>query len=395
MSFLRNGAINRVNVHSGVQALAQGAGGIFFLVFLIRAGISVPAALLAQSAILAVRFALRPTILPLARRWGLKPLLIAGTIVLGVQYPILAEVRDIGFALLALCLAAALGEILYWPSYNAYFAAVGDAEHRGRQVSAREALIAVVSVIAPLLGTWALVTLGPRPMFAAVGLVQALAVVPLVGAPAVAVKAAAPGALRWARPGAVLYALDAWSDASFYLVWPVALFLTLDESFAAYGGAMALAALAGAVFGLLVGRTVDAGRGRRAVAVACSAAAAVVLLRAASLGFPWLAVAANALGAVTMPLLVPVLGAATYNLAKASPCPLRFGMAAEAGWDIGCIAGCLTAAALLAAGVPLSATLLLALPGTGVMALVLRRYYADVAPSGRPSSTTKSTVISA
>ena len=29
MAFLRNDAINRVNLHSGIQALAQGAGAVF------------------------------------------------------------------------------------------------------------------------------------------------------------------------------------------------------------------------------------------------------------------------------------------------------------------------------------------------------------------------------
>jgi hypothetical protein len=33
MSFFRNDAINRVNLHSGIQALAAGAGGVFFLAF--------------------------------------------------------------------------------------------------------------------------------------------------------------------------------------------------------------------------------------------------------------------------------------------------------------------------------------------------------------------------
>ena len=55
MAFLRNDAVNRVNLHSGIQALAQASGGIFFLVFMLRAGVSIPAALMAQSAILAGR----------------------------------------------------------------------------------------------------------------------------------------------------------------------------------------------------------------------------------------------------------------------------------------------------------------------------------------------------
>ena len=37
-------------------------------------------------------------------------------------------------------------------------------------------------------------------------------------------------------------------------------------------------------------------------------------------------------------------------LAKASPCPLRFTIATEGGWDTGCILGCLLAAAFASVG---------------------------------------------
>ena len=116
MAFLRNDAVNRVNLHSGIQALANGAGAISVLVFRLRAGVSGPAALLAQAAILAGRFLLRPLILPLAKRWGLKPLMITGTMITALQYPLLAEVDGIGAWLIALCVTVSVGEILYWPS---------------------------------------------------------------------------------------------------------------------------------------------------------------------------------------------------------------------------------------------------------------------------------------
>ena len=377
MAFLSNDAVNRVNLHSGIQALAQSGGGVFFVVFLLRVGLSVPAALSALAAIMAVRFMLRPAILPLARRCGLKPLLILGTIGLAFQYPLLAEVEGVGGVLAVLCLISAFGEIFYWPTYNAYFAAIGDEEHRGQQVGVREALSSVAGVLAPLLGAWALVTFGPRPMFAAVGLVQALAAVPLIGLPNVAVKNAAPGGFRAARLGAMLYATDGWFDACFFFVWQIALFVSLGESLAAYGGAMALAGLVGTVCGLLLGRHIDAGHGRRAVALAYGVATVVVALRAASFGSPWLAVSANALGPLVMSLMLPTLGAATYNLAKASPCPLRFHIAAEGGWDVGCIGACLAAAALAATGVSLAMAMLLALPALAVAAWLLRRYYAS------------------
>jgi MFS transporter, DHA1 family, inner membrane transport protein len=75
----------------------------------------------------------------------------------------------------------------------------------------------------------------------------------------------------------------------------------------------------------------DVGHGRRVAVIAYTAPAVIMPLPTASLGSPWLAVIANALGALLMPLLAPALATATYNLATASPCPFRFQVATEAG----------------------------------------------------------------
>jgi hypothetical protein len=259
---------------------------------------------------------------------------------------------------------------------NAYFAALGDHEHRGSQVSAREAFTVAAGIVAPLLGAYALITFGPGPMLVAAALVQAAAALPLIGAPNVAVPASAPGALRAARFSVLLYAADGWTDAFYIYVWQIALFLTLGESVAAYGGAMAAAGAVGAVAALLLGRRIDAGRGRSAVALVFGAASAVMALRAASVDAPGLAILANALGPLAMTLMSPLLSVANYNLAKASPCTLRFLIAADGGWDVGCAVACLTAAALTAAHLPLSLALILAIPALGAQALLLRIYYA-------------------
>jgi DHA1 family inner membrane transport protein len=169
---------------------------------------------------------------------------------------------------------------------------------------------------------------------------------------------------------------DGWFDACAIFTWQIALFVSLGRSISAYGGAMALAGLVGAAFGLLIGRHVDAGHGRRAVLVAAAAGTAVALLRAASFGSPWLAVAANALGVVADSLMLPVFASATYNLAKGSPCTLRFFIVTQGGWDLGCAVACLSVAALSAAGVSLAAAILLALPALAAAALLTRRYYA-------------------
>lgn len=376
MAFLSNDAVNRVIAHAGVKALAESAGGVFFFVYLLKAGLSVEAALLAQAAIFTLRFVLRPAMLPLAVRFGVKPLLFTGTLLMALQYPLLALVHGVGPALVVVCAAAGVGELVYYLAGNAYWAIVGDAEHRGQQTAARESLVAVVGIVGPLAGGAALTRFGPGPVFAAVGLVQALAALPLIGLPNVAVAARAPGAFRAARAGFILIATDGWFDVCYIHVWQIALFLALAQSFESYGGAMALAGLAAAVAGLFLGRHIDAGGGRRAVTVTYGLAAAAVVLRAVSLGSPWLAVAANALGAMLWPLLGPTLGACSHNLAKASPCAFRFHMGTEGGWDVGALAASLTAAALVRLGAPLTVPLLTALLGAAGSVVFLRRYYA-------------------
>jgi MFS family permease len=374
VAYFGNDAINRVNLHSGIQAFAQGAGGVFFLVFLLKAGVSIPLTLAAQAAIVAGRFLIRPALLPLARRWGLKRMLLIGTAALAAQYLVLAEVHGAGAMLMVLCAVASGAEVFYWLSFNATFSTLGDAEHRGHQVSAREALVAISGIAAPLVGAFTLVTFGPRAAFALVASIQLLATLPLLRLPNIPIRARTEGALRAARPGIVFSALDGWFDTFFLLLWQIGLFVTLGESFARYGGAMAFAGLVGAGCGLVLGRHVDAGHARRAVLIAYGVLASVVLLRAASLGSPELATIANALGTLAMILISPVIGVIS-NLAKASPCPFRFHMGTEAGWDAGCFAACLISAALIAMGIPLAFVILLALPGAIASAFVLWQLY--------------------
>ena len=376
MAFLRNRSINWINLHSGIQALAQGIGGVFVLVYLLRAGVSVPATLCVIALIFAGRFVTRPVVLVSAKRWGLKPMAIFGNLLIAMQYPLLAEVHGIDQSLLAFCLLGALGDAFYWSCYHAYFAVLGDSEHRGHQIGANVALAALVGIVAPLLGAWALVGVGPRLAFGAVAVIQALAAVPLLATPNVFVPPTAPHSFSSALPGILLFMSDSWFAVMYVFVWQIALFLALGESLSAYGGAMAFAALVGAVSGMLLGRHIDAGNGIRAVSIAYSVVAVTLVLRAASLGTPWLAVAANALGALAGCLLGPVQMTPVYNLAKASPCATRFLISAEGGWDVGCMCGCLTAAALIAHGAPLSAIIPLGMLGALAQVLLLRRYYA-------------------
>ena len=378
MAYFRNNTVNLLNLHYGLHSFALSGSGVFFGVFLLKADVPAPVVLASLALILFGRFLIRPTVLVLARRCGLRPLLIVGTILSGLQYPLLADVQGIGTGLFVLCAVSAVGDTLYWTTYHAYFAALGDPEHRGHQVGAREAAAAIVGIVGPLATGWALTVLGPRVAFGAAAIVMMLAALPIVWTPNVKVAPRVAGTLASAMPGVLLFAADAFFAAGYVFVWQIALFLSLGESFSAFGGAMALAAFAGAVGGLLLGRLIDAGHGARAAWIALIALAGTTVFRAVSVGSAPLAVLANASGALVACLYVPVLGTAIYNQAKRSPCTLRFHIAAEAGWDLGGAGALLIAAGLLLAGVPIGTCILLSLLGATAAFHLLRSYFAAV-----------------
>jgi MFS family permease len=381
MAYLKNSTVNLLNLHYGLHALVLNGAGVFYLVFLLKANVPTPMVFGTIALIVAGRFFIRPTILLLAPRWGLRPLLIFGTVFNAVQYLLLAEVQGVDLMLLALCLSSAIGDTFYWTTYHAYFAKLGDAEHRGHQIGAREAVASVAAIIGPLVGGWTLTVFGARAAFGAAAFVQVLSALPLLTTPDVPIAKTAPGAFRAALPGVLMFVADGWSATGFLFVWQVALFLSLGESFSAFGGALALAAFVGAVGGLVLGRHIDAGHGLRAVYPILLSLAAVTILRAASTQSAVMAVIANALGALVACFYIPTVMTAVYNQAKRSPCPLRFHLAAEGGWDIGCGSACLVAAILSALAVPLYVGILLTLLGIALLAVLLRRYYGSSAVS--------------
>jgi DHA1 family inner membrane transport protein len=377
MAFFRNNAVNRLNLHTAIHVLALSGGGAFYGAFLLRAGVPAPAVLTSLALVNLGRFTLRPFVLAPAQRWGLKPLVIAGTLLCTLQYPLLAEVHGLGWRLLALCAVSAFGDTVYWTAYHAYYAALGDAEHRGHQLGVREALSAVVGVVAPLLTGWALVDFGPHVAFYATAAVVLTAAIPILGAPNVRIGTSGAEGWRAAMQGVRLFAADGWSYGAF-IIWQIALFLSLGESFAGYGAAMALAALVGAAISLALGRFIDLGHGPRAVWMVGVLLVVIDLMRAGSYGAPGFAVAANAAAALAGAFSGPTLMTAVYNLAKDSPCPMRFQIAADGGWDAGAGCACLVGAGLLWIGAPMPFAILLSLPGSVTIFILLRRYYAGV-----------------
>ncbi|HEX4741678.1 MAG TPA: MFS transporter [Caulobacteraceae bacterium] len=376
MAFFRNDRVNWLNLHYAINALARTGGDAFFCAFLLRKGLPIPVVLTALAVVLLGRFLVRPAVLPLAVRFGLRSLLIVGSVLVGVQYPLLATVTGLGPRLYAVVAVSAVADALYWTCYHACFASLGDEAHRGHQIGAREAIAAITGVVGPLATGWCLNVFGPMVAFGATGLVLAGSALPLLATPDARVAPEIGGSFASLLGGARFFAVDGWIGAGSYTLWQIALFVSLGESYTAFGGTLALAALVGAVSGMALGKWIDRGHGRRAVWLALGGAGLAFAFRSIAFGHAPLAIIGSAAGAVSAALYIPTLMTAVYNQAKLSPCPLRFHMAAEGGYDVGCGGGLLVAATLLWAGAPMRLVLLAPLIGVALMAVMLTRYYA-------------------
>ncbi len=350
---------------------------MFFGVFLLKAGIAPAVIFLSIAGIRVVRFALRPLVLLVLPAIGLRRTMMLATVLFAAQYPALAFVDGPGAALLVCCAVTALGEGFYFTCYHALFATLGDAEHRGSQLGVRQGLAALASVVGPVAGGMALTGFGPWAAFGVAALVEILAVLPLRDLPDLAVeRATTRDVFASAQPGVFLFLTDGWIMTCAYVAWDIIMFRALGGRYDAFGGALAAAALVGALGGLVLGRFIDISRARYAASINAAVCAGAIVLKAACGEDPAAVVITASLAAMMAALYSPSLMTAVYNDAKRSACPMRFQFAAEACWDIGSALACLAAAAACALGISLQVVILLALPAVAVQAALLRERYA-------------------
>lgn len=363
MRFFDNSTINRTYLHSTLHSFAEYSGGAFVFVYMLKAGIAIPVVFCTIALAQLTRLIMRQAVVPTVMRIGLRNGLILGTLVDAAAYLVLSQVHGVGLPLAAYILCLGFGSSFYWTCNHAYFAKLGDAEHRGAQVSVREAFGALTSVVAPLLAGFLFVKFNSFAAFASAAAFETLSVLPLWKAPNIQIEkdAQVPPQLRKLAIGFAV--ADGVLASSGYLAWMIALFESLGENFGSYGGTLAVAGLAGAAMGLAIGRLVDLGHYKHIAVLGFTAVTISILVKAFGYQLPWTAVIASAIGAMVAPIHMSAMMSRVYNLAKSSPCPLRYFVLGEGGWDVGTGGGCLVAAALTYAGFSLFWPLLFGLIG--------------------------------
>ncbi len=372
MRFFDNNSINRLYLHSGLQSFAFNGGAVFSYVYLLKAGIAAHLVFLTIAVVILLRLVLRLALLPIVHRIGLRNGLILGTLIDASSFLLLGQVHGPDAWLITYMLLSSCGTAFYWTCYHASVTRLGDAEHRGAQVSAREAIFAITGIVAPLFGGFMLTVFGPVHAFASTAIIYALAAVPMLGAPRMEIAPEAKLAPEARNFAWSLAFSDGLVAASVNFSWRIVLFQTLGESFKDYGSALAVAGLAGAVVGLIGGRLIDIGHHKRSVQIGLTIMVCTILAETFGYATPWSAVAANMLGAVAGPIYMAAIMAPLYNVGQSSACAFRFNVVAENGFDCGAGFGALAAAVLVWAGLGYSWVLMMGLFGCLGVHLVLR-----------------------
>ena len=153
------------------------------------------------------------------------------------------------------------------------------------------------------------------------------------------------------------------------------MFKAVAERFDNFGGVLAVAALGGALGGMILGRYIDMGHARRTVLFNAVILALSLILKSSSAGNP-VAVIGITIGTTLFSgLYFPYWMTAVYNASKIAPCTFRFQFASEGGWDAGGIFASLVAAAVCTANLPIEAVIVLALPVVALQALLVDASY--------------------
>lgn len=377
MGFFKNKTFNLIYGHSALQAVAMHGGEAFAFVYLLKAGISVPIVLSCIGLMFGSRLIFRNAVLPVAKRIGLRQALILGIVVEAATYPLLSQITETGPLLVAYLTLWAISSSFYWTTYHAYVALIGNSEHSGSQVGGIEFIGMMIGIVAPLASGLLLTFLGPLTAFSIIGVGMAASAIPIAFGPNLQVAADAmfpkeAKQLAWKAMFA-----DGIRSGSFHFTWLIAMFITLNSNFAAYGGALAFAGIVGAVMALFVGKSIDVGQGKRALQFSVGLLAIAVLCRAFGYSAVWSAVLANAAAAVAWPSYATAFNSKVYNMSRQSACPLRFHIIAEGGWDAGTATGCLLSAVAIYWGFSFFLPILFGLVGCILAYVVLAPLYEE------------------
>ena len=391
---VKNKTINYINIHFGLQRFAETIALTFGPIYLYKIGISIPWIFLIWAAMFGTRFFIRPFMLQLLPKIGLKKSIIIGSIIYAITYPSFLLINGLNFALLLPILLVAIVDVSYWLPYHTYFGIMGDSEDRGKQHGVRNALIQIGNILAPLLGGSLMYYYGFIGNSLIAFLFFIICLIPLFFIEEVFPKKAfsfKEGLAKTGKRGFVIYGLEGFTTATFHFTWVLVLYFLMGENTLSTGGVIALTTVIHIIVSYFIGHNLDLQHEANDAITEKTKKRMLQHTPFYLIGgiMSFIGIIGKTFFTWTLPsillvevfvmlsqaLLSPYINVIVYNEQKESEQPLWYQYLAETGWDVGSVFGYTAIAALVYFGGDLRYGMLFALITLPVLIWSLSPWY--------------------
>lgn len=248
----------------GILNLAVAAIMIFEPIYFLKLNYQLASIIIFYLVVYVMYFILMPLGAKVALRFGYNKSIILSSFFLIGYYLSLLGLENSSFFLFTAVPALAIQKSLYWPGYHSEFSRYGDSHEEGREVSNREVIDMLGSVVGPFFGGLTLYLSNFDTLFSVVCLLILISNLPLFMIPEVFT----PGAFSYVdayrrlfdpeNRRAVLSFLGYGEEFIVLVLWPIYMY-TFVGNFLSLGSLVAVATLLTATVILYVGRATDHG----------------------------------------------------------------------------------------------------------------------------------------
>jgi MFS family permease len=331
-----------------------------------------------MAATFGLRIILRPISLKLCFRYGLKTILIIGTVLYSINYPLLGQIEGIDSWFFLFIFIFSLTDTFYWLPYHTIFAVLGDKEHRGKQTSIRDGIFKIAEFSAPLISGILVVTYGYWAAFLAAMVFMFIAAIPLIKVPKLDLTKfdkKIKHKKQIEKEGFWLYAGGGFFHNHSF-IWTLVLFLIVLNP-AYFGGLIGLAIIFQFLLNIFVGHLFDKGKGNQVSKIGTLLLSLAIVGRGLFVDTVPEVILFDIIFAIGYTLYMPIFNSTFYNLSKESKHPLWFQYYGEKGWDVGSVLATLMTAFIVYLNNDLRLAMILSLGGLLVANYILRKYFAN------------------
>jgi len=262
-----SGSLTALYSNKIIQQIAGGLVGLFFPVMLYKVlGFSIYKVGLYFVFSWGIWFFMVPIGAKIMSKIGLKKSMMISVVFLCLYYALARwfEFSENWLYLIFVVIFVNLQRMLYWIPFHTDFAEFSDKKTRGRQMSFLVSVASLISILVPFVGGQVLENYGFSLLFIISIFIAAVSFVPLLMVPEVRENFSYSyfqtfkELFRKSKRKMLLsYAADGMQSAVGTLVWPIFIWLILDQSYSAMGIVTALIVLASTVLRLFIGDWTD------------------------------------------------------------------------------------------------------------------------------------------